>query len=178
MPRIFAAIPIDTGIAEALQPLMKGLHGVRWTPPERLHVTLRFAGEMPETSVAQLGEALAQVRAAPVQVALEGAGSFELGHGRGVLWAGVRPDAGLAELQSHCEAAARLAGLPPDEREWLPHVTVGYMNHYSPAAAAWGRRHQSLRTGPMEASAFGLYESVRTGGDLQYRLVQSYRLGA
>lgn len=179
MPRLFAAIQIDGGVAQMLQPLLAGLDGVRWTPPERLHLTLRFAGELTDDQCYRLRRALAEVRSPSVRIELEGVGSFDLGHGRGAVWAGVRADASLRNLQASCVAAALLAGLPHDEREWLPHVTVGYtaLPMLGPLAD-WLERHRGFRAGPAKATAFGLYESIRTGGEPEYRLVQSYGLAA
>ncbi len=179
MARIFAAIPLDGGVAEAFGTLMTGLDGARWTPPERLHLTLRFAGELADDEVARLRAALAEVRSPPVRIELAGVGSFDLGRGRGAVWAGVRDEAQLLQLQAQCEAAARQAGLTPDERVWLPHVTVGYTSRPSPGSVdGWIARSHGFQAGPFEAPGFGLYESVRTGGELAYRLVQSYQLAA
>jgi 2'-5' RNA ligase len=177
--RLFAAIRIDGGVADALKPLLAGLDGVRCMPPERLHLTLRFAGELMDDQCCRLRRALEEVQSPSVRIELEGVGSFDLGHGRGVVWAGVLADASLRHLQASCEAAARRAGLPRDERDWLPHVTFGYAAlPLSAPLANWLERHRGFRAGHATASVFGLYESIRTGGESEYRLVQSYGLAA
>lgn len=179
MARIFAAIPIGGGLADALPSLMSELGDTQWTAPAKLHLTLRFAGELAADEIARLHEALSQVRSAPVPIDLDGVGSFEVGHGQGAVWAGVRPVRQLVRLRQDCESAARLAGLAADERGWLPHVTIGYVSHSSLMLVAdWLRRHRQFHAGPAEASAFGMYESVRTGHAIEYRLVQSYELAA
>lgn len=178
MARIFAAIPIGEAAADALQPLLTGLDGARWTPQARLHLTLRFAGELAPEAVDRLRAALAEVRSAPVRIDLEGVGRFELGHGQGAVWAGVRPDPALLQLRQACEDAAQRAGLEPDDREWLPHVTLAYASHTPPAQIErWLQQHRNFHAGPAEASGFAMYESLRTGGAIEYRLVQSYGLG-
>jgi 2'-5' RNA ligase len=42
--RLFAAVAVPEAAAEVLAPLAEGVPGARWSPPENLHVTLRFAG--------------------------------------------------------------------------------------------------------------------------------------
>lgn len=175
-PRLFVAIALD-GAADALRPLAAGLDGVRWSPAERLHLTLRFAGDRTDDLCHRLTKALSEVRSSPTDVTLQGVGRFDIGGGWGVVWAGIAPSPTLRDLQAQCEMAARQAGLPDEQRAWVPHVTVGYTA--SPEAtqlASWLRRHQAFCGGPIPVSTFGLYESVRTGDELQYRLVQSYRL--
>ena len=46
MLRLFTAIPIPAHIAAELAKAKKPLPGARWTEPEDLHITLRFAGDM------------------------------------------------------------------------------------------------------------------------------------
>lgn len=175
--RLFVAIPILEGAADALRPLFQDLDGTRWSPPERLHLTLRFIGDRQDGLCHRLGTALSEVRSPPLDITLEGVGSFEIGDGWGVVWAGVAANATLQNLRAQCEAAARQAGLPAEDREWVPHVTIGYTASPDVAQLAdWLQRHQAFRVGPLTVSAFGLYESIRTGGEPVYRLVQSYRM--
>lgn len=89
------------------------------------------------------------------------------------------PPANWCGFGKTAKSAARLAGLAADEREWLPHVTIGYVSHSSLMLVAdWLQRHRQFHAGPAEACAFGMYESVRTGHAIEYRLVRSYELAA
>ena len=46
MPRLFTAIEVPPGVAEALDMLRGGLPGARWIDRENYHVTLRFIGDV------------------------------------------------------------------------------------------------------------------------------------
>ena len=45
MIRLFAAVEVPAEIGEGLARRQQGLPGARWSPPENLHVTLRYFGE-------------------------------------------------------------------------------------------------------------------------------------
>lgn len=51
--RIFIALPLPSPVRAVLQTLEQPLAGVRWTPPEQWHVTLRFLGDVPANLLAK-----------------------------------------------------------------------------------------------------------------------------
>ncbi|MGD2131901.1 MAG: RNA 2',3'-cyclic phosphodiesterase [Maricaulaceae bacterium] len=123
--RLFAAIDIPDEIIERIVPLQRGVAGAKWRPPEALHLTLRFFGEIDERAAEDLDHELGEVRSAAFEVALKGAGWFG-GEQPSALWAGVEENAALQRLAAGCERAARKTGLPPEPRGFVPHVTLAY----------------------------------------------------
>ena len=133
--------------------------GVRLTPPEKLHATLHFIGEVPHARIAPLAQGLAAVRFAPGRML----------PGQAEIWAG-----GIAILHAevdeplqalHAQVADVLGGqkLPIDARAWRPHVTV--------ARHAQGAALLGLRPAPTcSVSEFTLCESV--GG--RYDVLRRY----
>ena len=177
MIRLFAAIPAPEAAAEALAPLAQGLPGARWTPRANLHLTLRFAGDIPETVAEDLDSALSAVTAPAFSMTLAGVGIFSEGPEPRAVWAGVEAGEPLSILHGRCERAARQAGLAPDNRAWKPHVTLGYLRGADPArVAAWTQTHSLFRLPPFDVAAFGLYSSRRTREGAAYRLERLYRL--
>ena len=177
MIRLFAAVAVPEAAAEVLAPLAEGVPGARWSPPENLHVTLRFAGEVTETIAEDLDSALSAVSVPAFDVTLAGVGAFGDHLAPHVLWAGAEASELLTRLHGRCETAARRAGLKPDTRAWKPHVTLAYLSDTEPArAAAWTSAHNLLRVPPFRAEAFGLYSSWRTRNGPVYRLERRYPL--
>lgn len=103
----------------------------RWVGRDTQHVTLAFFGEVPESRVPALTDALGGALAAvEVHLRLAGAGTFpEKGDPR-VLWVGVDGDveelAGLAQVAA---SAGRSVGIEVDRRAYRPHVTIGRWAH-------------------------------------------------
>jgi RNA 2',3'-cyclic 3'-phosphodiesterase len=115
-------------VAEAAAELRERAESVAWVREENLHVTLRFLGSVDETTLGRVREALAEAaaRLAPFRLALGGFGAFPSARAPRVLWvrltAGAEP---LVELHARLEVALARRGVPPEGREFHPHVTIG-----------------------------------------------------
>jgi RNA 2',3'-cyclic 3'-phosphodiesterase len=126
---------------------------VRLVPPERIHLTLNFLGDVPDEREPAADEALAaavrhwtrsggsndrvgrrhgEPRSAP-QLRIGGGGRF----GRGTfttLWAGIRGDtAQLGDLVTEVRRELRAARLPFDAKPFRPHVTIARPGDRLPA---------------------------------------------
>jgi 2'-5' RNA ligase len=177
MIRLFAAVAVPEDIGEALQRRQQGVPGARWRTLEALHVTLRFFGEVREDVADDLDAELSTVSGAPFELMLEGAGSFGEGEDIHAVWAGVAESPPLRQLAARCEAAARRAGLKPEQRAYRPHVTLAYTRRPDPArVAAWIQGHNLLKSPPFRVDRFGLYSSRQGPEGSVYRLERAYLL--
>jgi 2'-5' RNA ligase len=174
--RLFAALAVPEEIADGLVRRQHGVSGARWRPAAAFHITLRFFGEVREDVAADLDDALATVAGAPLDLILQGAGSFGEGAHIHAVWAGVQEHPGLRQLAARCEAAARRAGLKPDSRAYTPHVTLAYLNRPSPdGVAAWLQANALLQSPPFRVDRFGLYSSHPGREGSVYQLEREYR---
>jgi len=115
VPRLFVAvIPPDDVVAELMQLRRKDQRGVRFVPPERWHVTLRFLGEADPDEVA---DALAGVHLDPA-VALVGPGVDLLGERALVV-----PVQGVDRLAMTVTERTAHLGEPPRQR-FTGHLTL------------------------------------------------------
>ncbi len=177
MIRLFAAIAVPPDAALWLQRLRDATLTPRWSPPENLHVTLRFAGDIPESTADDLDAELEGVESAPFDLTIRGVGLFETRGLPRALWAGVEPSEPLAILRRRCEAAARRAGLSPDTRAWTPHVTLAYLSGAEgPKVAAWIQHNNLARLAAFEVTQFGLYSSWRSKEGSAFRQERTYPL--
>lgn len=179
MIRLFCALSLPDDVVEALRRRQAGLPGASWRPPEALHITLAFYGEMSPRQADDLDAEL--VRAGgrgPLTISLSGVGAFGDAHRERALWAGVEADARLEQAAMRCEAAGRRAGLDRPHRSYRPHVTLAYLRSTvrPERVAAWMQGHNMLRSPPFRVDRFGLYSSVigSDGGD--YRQEREYAL--
>jgi 2'-5' RNA ligase len=178
MIRLFAALAIPPEIAQALARRQAGVEGARWRPPDSLHVTLRFFGELREDVARDLDAELASVRGRPFDLELSGVGAFGEGPDIHAIWAGVSENEPLARLAKACETAARRAGLKPEARHYRPHVTLAYLRHADPAEVArWIQANNLLKSPPIRVESFGLYSSFLGSEQAHYRLEAEYGLG-
>lgn len=139
--RAFIAVEIPPLIQQAIYSETESLRRalgpgvVRWVPPQNLHLTLKFLGDISSANVDMLADMLtAEAERVPLfPLRVSGLGSFPtLRHGSGqapkrarVLWVGLHAPAGLAALQHGIESAAAKLGYEAEERPFSPHLTIG-----------------------------------------------------
>ena len=166
--RLFLALWPDAAVREQLLRLQAAWPwppGAALTPPERLHLTLHFIGDVERGRIPELAAGLQAVVVEPVQCLLDHA---ELWPG-GVAVLGARAvPAPLARLQRTLrETAERVLGVAGERRRFRPHVTLARKAQRMavpgmPLAVAW------------TAARCALVESVRDGATHGYRSLQVY----
>lgn len=93
--------------------------------PESLHLTLRFLGHVEAPVLDGLIAAARGLRFDPFELRLGAQGAFGAGRRVRVVWLAIGTGEGpLAALASRLEAAAREAGLPPEDRPFRAHLTL------------------------------------------------------
>ena len=170
--RLFVAVTVDAGPLDAVQALAGELRrragdlapGARitWIPAERMHLTVRFIGQVDgpgaERVTAALAPALPQP---PFRMTLGGAGVFPERGAPRVLWVGVQ--AGAAELRTVARTVTdRLAvvGVAPEDRGFSPHLTLARVRDAAGLRSrAWLSSLESAPLGTTRVDAITLYES-------------------
>lgn len=179
MIRLFVALALTDEIRQRLAGLSGGVPGARWMDPESLHLTLRFIGEVPEDQAIDIDEALAELRAAPFTLTLDGVGVFGTGRRARVLWAGVERNEPLNRLQAKVESALVRCGLRAEERKFSPHVMLARLK--DPPQDRVGRflsERGLFRAGPMPVDHITLYRSHLGNGGAVYEALRVYPLDA
>lgn len=135
----FGAPNDDPSLSPGLPRRHKG--GVRLTAVDKWHVTLAFLGEVPAERLPDVERALDAVTVPRgVELRLRGGGQF--GRDRStVLWAAVDGDLGPLHAEVHEKLEA--AGLPHDDRDFTPHLTVAYTQDAAVRRALGGYRGPS-----------------------------------
>lgn len=129
--RAFIAVEIDAAIRAGLtdiQNILKKANGhVSWVPPQNIHCTLVFLGDVFRPTVDSASGALSQTAAGgkSFEVKISGLGFFGSARSPRIIWAGITESAPLMELQNNITAALLPAGLKPDLKPFNPHLTIG-----------------------------------------------------
>lgn len=153
---------------------MGGVEGARWQSDAQLHLTLRFLGELDRHGATDVATALGHVAFAPLSIALSGLGSFAR---RGVvdtLWAGAAPRPPLEHLHHKIDRACIQAGIAPDERAYLPHVTLARLNRSAGSIEPFLALHAGFATPAFTVDSFCLFESTLGRGGADYRIIERY----
>lgn len=159
MHRLFVAIRPPEPIRDLLIDAMDDSPALRWVGDEQLHLTLRFIGEVERPIANDITVELERVRSPAFSLSVVGVGKFEQRNG-GALWAGVQPKEPAAALAAKVERAVQQAGLEPEHRAFMPHITLARWNRRNAEAVdAFLRRNADLRSEPFRIDRFILFES-------------------
>jgi 2'-5' RNA ligase len=141
--RAFIAVNLPAPVRERLADWQRALKAqgggaaVRWTPLEQIHLTLRFLGNVPTEAVPEIAAALQRAGAGtvPFELRAEGLGCFPNVRRPRLIWVGLAGD--LVALRALQQAVARETAPwgEREDREFLPHLTIGRIKDGQTAAA-------------------------------------------
>ncbi|KAA3647135.1 MAG: RNA 2',3'-cyclic phosphodiesterase [Chloroflexi bacterium] len=131
--RAFIAIDVSPAIQEQLQHVCEHLDSVlqglpvRWIPIQNVHLTLKFLGDVSETSLAHINEALTTAGTAhkPFELSVGGLGVFPSAHRPRVIWVGVETNDECFDFCRRIEIDMERLGYAAEKREFSAHLTIG-----------------------------------------------------
>jgi 2'-5' RNA ligase len=131
---------------------------------ENIHLTLKFLGNIDESQIDPIGDALAR-HLNPFSrfvISAKGLGVFPGTRRPRVLWVGLdQPQ--LTELAATIEAALTPLGFPPEQRGFQPHLTIGRFRQFNISAKKLAEeleRWKSYPFGVSNVDEVTLFESV------------------
>lgn len=174
--RLFVALAIPPSVAQSIMLIQGGVPGARWQTGEKLHITLRFIGEVDGREAAMLDDALAGIEAPAFDLQLHSVGQFGNKQPH-ALWAGLRKSEALEHLQRKVDAAIRRVGQPQDAYKFTPHVTVAWLRNPENRKMIEWLADYALYTSPeFRIDAFNLYSSKLTSDGSVYAVEREYPL--
>jgi len=179
MPRLFTGLEVPSDIGFLLSLKRGGLTGARWVDPENYHITLRFIGDVDGQTADEVADSLDRLaNSMRFTVRLTHLGSFG-GDKPRALFAGVEPSEALTRLQAAQERVLQRAGLPPEGRKFVPHVTLARLRGTSAEELARFIA-EAGRFEPLSfpVGRFVLFSSKDSVGGGPYVVEQSYPLAA
>jgi 2'-5' RNA ligase len=131
--RTFIGVGVGDGIPAAAATLQQTLNrygaSVNWVPPDNMHVTLLFLGEVDDRDLPGVCRAVSRVAATepPFEMRVSGVGAFPTPRRPKTVWAGVTDGAiELVRLHSGLETALiEMGAYRREERAYTPHLTLG-----------------------------------------------------
>ncbi len=184
--RLFIAIETPPEIRKLIVRLIAPLRTlnvpVRWEQDEKLHVTLKFIGDKPETEVpgiiASL-EATASDTPAPFFVRYTSPGMFPDRRRPKVIWIGMDdPDGMMKKLSELVNRALEPFGIEREQRAFHPHVTVGRIKGKRfPARLLDELEKLTLHTDQVPVSEFVLMKSELKPDGSVYTILGRFPMG-
>ena len=132
--RLFIAVRLPDEVKRRIEHAQRQLRGavgetaVRWTPPEQLHLTLRFMGNVDAAKLEDLQARLVQSCATtgPLRLQARGIGFFPVRGLPRVVWVGIEdPEGKLPVLVSALERSTAAFSSEPAGKKFTGHITLG-----------------------------------------------------
>ncbi len=181
--RAFIAIEIPAEIQQKIHrevtTFRKGIDAlVRWVPPQNMHLTLKFLGDISPNSLDFLRQMLrTEAENVPsFEIHLAGLGAFPNLKRPRVLYIGIQAPAALDTLQRGIESASRRLGYEAEERPFSAHLTLGRVKQNVSAVEQQQIRRAVESTqvdllGTTRVDSVHLYKSeLNPGGSVYTRL--------
>ena len=171
MIRTFIAIDLPERVQISLDNFQKELQtlkaAVAWVNADRIHLTLKFLGDISSEQVSHVQASLAQVAAAvhPFRLQPAGCGAFPSVKQMRVVWVGVRGELDpLRDVQKSIDSTLAGLGFEAEDRPFRAHLTLGRVK---------GKQHLRLLQEALlasqnfEAEAFDVIELVLYKSELR-----------
>ncbi|MBD3389852.1 RNA 2',3'-cyclic phosphodiesterase [Candidatus Micrarchaeota archaeon] len=171
--RLFVAVELPGKIRRRLGEAAKDLpeNGLKKVESGKMHISLKFLGEVGEGELDRLIKSLGNVEFFPFFVEVEGVGAFPSREYVRVIWAGTK-SRGLDELAEKVEKA--LGGLfSRENRAFSGHVTLARVRKKSDFSGFFGK-YDMEKFGKLQVNKFMLMKSVLQRGGSEYSVVAEF----
>ena len=131
--RAFIALNLPQSIQDSISKETKRLQKllgdqiIRWVQIHKMHLTLKFLGNIPNSHVDFLNQILTKISDSnsAFDLQINNIGSFPNLKLPRVIWLGVQSSAGLTSLQKNVDEAVNNLGYEKEARKFSPHLTLG-----------------------------------------------------
>ncbi len=187
--RAFIAIKLPAEIRQKLNAVEQQIQfragedsrrAVRWVAADKIHLTLKFLGDVSPEKLPELNDLLIAESAhwLGFDLGIAGLGAFPSPRRPRVIWVGCEGGPGLTALQKAIDQSTHRLGFPPEDRPFSPHLTLGRVNeHARPEELVSLQRGLSEtkigELGQAHVESFHLFRSdLRPGGPIYTSLYQ------
>ena len=183
--RTFVAVATSSTLQKRAANLIERLRcsdaNVSWVKPDNLHLTIKFVGDVPNTEVSQVCQAVGNAvdSDGPFAVSYEGMGAFPNRERPKVIWIGV--DQGserLVQLHASVDNSLGDLGFLPERRPYQPHLTVGRLRRPvpSPQLGELMEQYENFSAGTVEVKELLVMASFLGRGGPTYDVMARFRL--
>jgi 2'-5' RNA ligase len=125
--RVFIAVDLTNEIRKTLADIQGELRAssssVRWVPPESIHITLKFIGELPEKRLEEIDSAMTGFTWKPFTVTVRGVGFFPGNRSPRIFWAGLEAPT-MKDMAEELDTRMERIGIDKEKRAFRPHITL------------------------------------------------------
>ena len=154
---------------------LRDRYDIRWVPPEQMHLSVLFAGDVSEAAVDAIAALVEGHDLPTIELRLQPFGVFPQKGIPRVVWAGLGGDVdAVRQTKERLEEASEPFGVAREKRAFTPHVTLGRVKSPFGALALIDQLKElspDIRDKPFTVQSLTLYESRLTPQGPHYEVV-------
>jgi len=185
--RSFLAIELPKSILRKIEEVQGDLRlthaDVRWVNYEKIHLTLKFFGNIEESRIDPIFKSIEEpIRSTlPFSLKVRGVGAFPNLKNPRVIWMGlVEGREVLISFQKQIEIQLEKIGFQPEDRPFHPHLTLGRMKSSRGKEELVRRmeKHKEEEFGDFQVERMVLFKSDLKPSGPVYTLLKEMKLGS
>ena len=169
-------VECPTTVSDAIAELATLGNTIRLVDNDRLHVTLKFLGDISPDAAAEIDVILQSVAAQrrAFEWSIYGVGVFPDRRRPTVVWAGLSPGEPVQRLAAALNEQLQPLGFEPEARSFTPHLTLARVKGRAPVELhRWRNDYKAVRFGAGTVSCMQLMQSERIGNLHHYSVLAS-----
>jgi len=181
--RAFVALKLPESTISSIKRIQEDLKPyrfpVRWVRPEKIHLTIKFFGEIEESDINKIGTAMSNCAGSyePFSLSARGVGVFPGITRPRVIWTGISGEASLlSALQNDLENRFEEIDFKREDRPFSGHLTIGRFRERADSGKLIEalRKFQSFESETFIAGELYLYKSdLRSEGPVYTELLSA-----
>jgi len=184
--RSFLAIELPKLILKKIEEVQRDLRStradVRWVNPEKIHLTLKFFGNIEESRIDPIFKSIEEPirNTPPYSIEVKGVGAFPQLRNPRVIWIGlVNGKEILTSFQKQIETQLEKIGFQTENRPFHPHLTLGRMKSSRGKEEMVERmeKHREEEFGDFQVERVILFKSDLKPSGPVYTLLREMKLG-
>lgn len=186
MKRVFAAINISPG-EKIIKVISQGESmfindRIRWVNPNQLHLTIKFFGEISESSIDRIKKNFSDVtcKNSSFEFMLKGLGVFGSRYKPKVIWIGTENDIFLKEFAEQFLEVSEALGFNEERLNFVPHLTIGRISKIKNRHKLneWISNNKNMVFQDVEVDCITLYESLLKPTGAVHKVIEKFYLSS
>ncbi|PKL87355.1 MAG: RNA 2',3'-cyclic phosphodiesterase [Ignavibacteriae bacterium HGW-Ignavibacteriae-2] len=135
--RLFIALDIPEDVIEVIIDLRNKIYGdysrINWEPKEKLHITMKFLGDVDESSTTSIINAIEEIgrNFGPIKCSFNKFGIFYKDRMPRILWLGTTYNEQLVKMYETINDEMFKLGFEKEERKFKSHLTILRVKEYN-----------------------------------------------
>lgn len=178
--RLFLGIDLNSSFKQEIIDLRDKIYGVpndlRWEEEEKLHITLKFLGDVGDNISDLLIQRLQNVELNKFKIKLNAFSFFKKKGKLSILFASIYDNPQVFEIQRIIEDECELVGFEKEKRKFHPHITLLRLKGKEDYRRLIKFNNKEINIPDSEISSFSLYESILQKSGSEYFKRKSFYL--